>query len=266
MQTKVPLYKTDKKTIFYDDIVKALRNVGLQIGDLVLVHSDVSTFGKLVNYDRNYILLHLVEALKEVVGDEGTLIIPTFTYSFCNNEIYDIDKSKSTVGALTEYFRKLDSVFRTINPIFSFAIWGKSKEDFLNISKDSFDEDSVFGIFHKKLGKIVFLGAPFQSCTYIHYVEQTFGIPYRYIKTFTGIIKSKNNEYKDSYTFNVRYLDKKAITDLSKIENYLLQSNFMKKVKVGNGEILCVEADILIKEGHKLLEENVYFFLKEKPK
>lgn len=32
--------------------------------------------------------------------------MPTFTYSFCKNEIYDKLNSKSTVGVLTEYFRK----------------------------------------------------------------------------------------------------------------------------------------------------------------
>lgn len=261
-----PLYEANGKRIYYFDFINALREVGLNKGDTVLVHSDIRVFGKLCNFNRNFLLQTLIDAIKESVGDNGRIIMPTFTYSFCKNELYDVANTKSTVGVLTEYFRKQPDVNRTIHPIFSVGIWGKHKSDLLDIGKDSFNEDSIFGKFHKMNGKIVFLGAPFQSCTYIIYVQRMHGVPYRYMKKSKGKIRVGDMEYIDEYNYFVRYLNKNVITDLSRLEKHLLEKGLMKEVKLGGGRIMMVESDVLFKEGFKLLDQGIYFFLKEKPK
>jgi len=261
-----PLYEVGSKQIFYSDFVGALRQVGINRGDIVFVHSDISVFGKLSTLDRNFLLETLIDAIKESVGENGTIVMPTFSYSFCKKELYDVLKTKSTVGILTEYFRKQSGVSRTIHPIFSVAIWGKYKSRLLDISKDSFDKNSIFGKLYQMNGKIVFLGAPFQSCTYVHYIEQMHGIPYRYMKTFKGEIKESNIIYEDEYDYFVRFLDKNVVLDMSRFEKYLLEKQLMNEVKLGNGRILMITSDILFKEGCKLLNQDIYFFLKEKPK
>ena len=40
----------------------------------------------------------------------------------------------------------------------------------------------------------------------------------------------------------------------------------MKEVSLGNGRIMTIEAEELFDEGCKLLDEDIYFFLKEEPK
>ena len=80
----------------------------------------------------------LIKVLKESVGDNGKVIMPAFSYSFCKKEKFDIETSKSTVGVLTEFFRKQNDVERTIHPIFSSSIWGKNKENLINLSKSKF--------------------------------------------------------------------------------------------------------------------------------
>ncbi|MBU0477136.1 AAC(3) family N-acetyltransferase [bacterium] len=261
-----PLYELDNKKIYYSDFTCTLRDIGVNKGDTIFVHSDISAFGKLCISDRSFILKSLIYSLKESVSNNGTIIMPTFTYNFCKGEIYDVRNTKSDVGVLTEYFRVQPEVSRTIHPIFSVAIWGKYKSHLLDISKDSFDENSIFGKLHQMNGKIIFLGAPFQSCTYVHYVEQMHGVPYRYIKTFKGKIKESSIIYEDEYDYFVRYLDKTIITDLSKLERHMLTKGLMKEIKLGAGRVLMVNSDVLLKEGCKLLDKNIRFFLKENPK
>ena len=128
------------------------------------VTPDIAVFGKLAVRDRKFLLDTLVDVLKECVGKNGTIIMPTFTYSFCKGEVFDVDNSKSTVGILTEHFRSLPAVKRTQQPIFSCAVYGKKQEYYLNVSKDSFGKGSIFEKLHKDNGKILFLGADFHAC------------------------------------------------------------------------------------------------------
>lgn len=260
------LYITKNKTIYYSDFVRALKECGIKKGDTIFVHSDISVFGKLYNLDRASLLKSLIDTLKESVGKTGTIIMPVFSYSFCNNELFDIKNSKSTVGVLTEFFRNDPDVIRTTHPIFSSAVWGKYKNQLSKISKDSFDADSIFGKLYQLKGKIVFFGAPFRSCTYLHYIEQAHGVPYRFLKTFKGKIKNGDTEYEDEYTYLVRYIDRNIILDTKRLEEHLLQNKLMKEAQLGNGKILMIKSDTLLKEGYSLLDKDIYFFLEEVPR
>jgi len=255
------LYKIDEGDINGEDFTKALEGLGVKKDDVLFVHSDVSVFGSLATKNRAYLLGSLVDAIKATVI-QGTIIMPTFSYSFCEGKVYNIEKTKSTVGALTEFFRGLPDVKRTNHPIFSVGVWGKDSEYFSDIGKDSFDKDSVFGKIHEKKAKIIFLGAPFQSCTFIHYIEQAHGVPYRFIKTFKGTIKDRGKTYEDECTYLVRYLDEREVTlDLSRLEGYLIENDYMKETKLGNGRILLVEAETLFDKGMELLNKDINYFL-----
>lgn len=261
----VDLYQHEGVTISDQDILAAMREVGCRQGDVIFVHSDVGVFGKLLCLNRYLFLESICNAIKESVGRGGTVIMPTFTYSFCNGDPFDVNNSKSRVGVLSEYFRNLPGVVRTLHPIFSVAIWGKQKEKLAAVGKDSFGHRSIFGKLHEMNGKIVFFGARFQTCTYVHYVEQMHGIPYRYMKSFKGKVISGDREWEDSCTFLVRDLEKDVISDFSKLEKYLFENNLMKQVTLGNGSILLVGAEVFFDECWQLLEEDIYYLLNSAP-
>lgn len=69
------------------------------------MHSEVFNFGILKIPPKEF-LKTILTTLFEIIGKEGTLIMPTFSYSFCNNKDYDKNISKCTVGALNEFFHK----------------------------------------------------------------------------------------------------------------------------------------------------------------
>ncbi len=257
------LYYHNSLPITQKDFENALANAGVKKNDVIMVHSDISAFGKLSVFDRNLLFQALTDSIEKSVGSEGTVIMPTFSYSFDKNETFDVDNTKSTVGVLTEFFRKQHDATRTIHPSHSFAVWGKHKNDLLKIGKDTFDKNSVFGKFHQLNGKIVFFGAPFGSCTFVHYIEQAHGVPYRHIKKFRVNIIAGGKGYEDEITFNYKY--SVFFISLQKLEKHLLEKGIMKEVKVGNGRILMVLADDLFKEGCKLLDKDIYFFLKNEP-
>ena len=73
----------------YQDLKEAFIAVGLKKGDLVFSHSNIGFFGvpegkKSDDNAFNTIL----DALFDVIGEIGTLVVPTFTYSFSQGKIF----------------------------------------------------------------------------------------------------------------------------------------------------------------------------------
>lgn len=256
-----PLFDVEGKQIYFSDFINVLKRLGIKKGDVVFVHSDISVFGKLLMFDKKLLLQTLIDSIKESVGEEGTIIMPTFTYSFDKNETYNIKSTKSTVGVMTEYFRKQREVSRTIHPSHSVAVGGKHKKSLLSISKDTFDKNSIFGKLHKLNGKLIFFGTPFhEACTFIHYIEQMHKVPYRYMRKYKGKIIKDGREYEDEFSFYYKYSF--FYTSMLKLETHLLERGLLKKVKVGEGYTSVIESGDLLKEGLRLLDKDIYFFLK----
>jgi aminoglycoside 3-N-acetyltransferase len=248
------------------DFKNALLRIGIKKGDVLLVHSDITVFGKLVLTNRKALLDSLVNILQDAVGKEGTILMPTFTYSFCNKETYDLQSSRSTVGVLTEHFRAMSEVSRTSHPLFSFAVWGSNKDFFLDIDMDSFGKKSVFAKLHEKKGKILMFGSKLlPSSTFLHYVEQTYGVPYRYMKSFPGTIVDNGKKYDAEATYFVRYLDSDVEHDTAKLEKHLRSNHLIKESRVGAGIIGIIDAELMYKEAWALLDKDKFALLKNRP-
>jgi aminoglycoside 3-N-acetyltransferase len=84
------------------DLVDDLRNLGVREGMVLLVHASLSAIGWVAGGEQS-----LLEALSEVVGDSGTLVMPT-----------------RTMGALAELFRTQPGTLRSSHPHRSFAASG----------------------------------------------------------------------------------------------------------------------------------------------
>lgn len=255
-----PLYEASGKTLFYNDFAASLKKAGVKNGDVIFVHSDIGSFGKLLTADRQLLLGSLLRSMKEAVGPSGTIVMPTFSYSFEKDGIFDVENTKSTVGTLTEFFRKQKNVGRTSHPNHSIAVWGRMEKEFLDADNDTFGTNSVFARLHNIKGKIVFLGASFQSCTFIHYIEQMHHVPYRIFVKMKGkvIVRGKTKSYEVIFYKKYSYF----FTSLSKLEDHLLGKGMMKKVQIGNSNILAIDSTVLYDEGYGMLDKDIRYFLR----
>lgn len=223
------------------DLIKAFENLGIKKGDILCVHSELFNFG-IPLLKKNEFLQTIIDCFFEVIGKEGTLIMPTFTYSFCKNEVYDKLNSKSEVGILTEYFRKCEGVKRTNDPIFSFAIKGAESQLFNVQNSSCFGENSGYDILAKNNGKIIYFGLDWAH-TFIHYIEEKFKVDYRYFKTFKGIIKDKEIQYKKEIQYYVRYLDKQSELNLEKINTILNNADILYKIHFSGSIISYIDTN-----------------------
>ena len=201
---------------------------GLEKGDSLLLSSDImqlmmSAMRNGERFDREAFL----DAILSVIGEEGTLLIPTFNWDFCHGVPFDYHKTPCKTGALGGFALTLSKFRRTQHPLYSFAVAGKDQQllcDMQNVS--SFGDDSPFGYLERCHGKSVLINLHYTDCfTFVHHCEEVCGVnTYRFPKTFTGqYIDAEGRETTRSYSMLVRSYELYEETDLTligeKLEN-----------------------------------------------
>jgi len=192
-----------------------------------LVHSDIFRTADLVrkqsgaSRDLSQVLRAHLTNLENWFG-VGDLIFPTFNYDFPKSKVFDVEKTDSQAGSLTNYVRFLGDYYRTTTPVYSFAI---NKIRPKTYSNTPFGKGSLFDDLYKKDGTIVFYGVGINCCTYLHYVESQFGPPrYRYDKLFRGTLSTKDTLAECEALFHVRPLDFKWGYNWGELERLLVSA------------------------------------------
>ena len=115
-------------TIRFKKIIqRALKNVGLEEGDIVLLHSDSTILREITGLKWADALNLLKDCFLNVLGESGTLIVPTYNWDFCNGKPYIHEKTRSQVGMFTNNILFDDRSIRSFHPIYSFAAIGPQK-------------------------------------------------------------------------------------------------------------------------------------------
>lgn len=237
-------------------------DIGIKAGDMICVHTEIFNLG-IPLLTKNEYLKALIECFLEILTNNGTLVMPTFSYSFCKNEIYDKNKSKCTVGLLNNFFRKLPEVTRSNDPIFSFAAYGLKANLFQVENNSCFGKNSGYDILTKNNAKIVYLGADWAH-TFIHYIEEQIGVDYRYFKTFQGYIIDENNQkYEKKINYYVRCLDKPSELNLSTITKLLEESGSLKKKSFGGTSISAIDTNDFKKIIIQALNTDKYILVRK---
>ncbi|MCR4941682.1 MAG: AAC(3) family N-acetyltransferase [Campylobacter sp.] len=189
-----------------EEFKNTLNELGIKKGDNICLHSALYNLGLPVIQHKAY-LQKLCEILMQHIGEEGSIAMPSFTYSFCNNEIFNVQKSFSKMGTLNEFFRK-NYAKRTLDPNFSYSVWGAKSQYLLDAdSTETFGKDGIFARLKNIDAKMLDIGQTF-SWTFMHYAEKMANVPYRYDKKFTGQICDNDKIYETYVIYFVRNLDK----------------------------------------------------------
>jgi aminoglycoside 3-N-acetyltransferase len=157
-------------------IAKSLRKLGLSDGRSVFVHSALSSFGKVEGGASA-----VCRAIRSVVGHEGTICMPAFTFSLREkpDAILDQKNEPSCVGRISEVFRKRFATHRSSHITHSVSAWGKKSAPFTEgPAPDAFDETSAFGQLVADNGCVLLLGVDYNQCTFLHAVELALPVPY----------------------------------------------------------------------------------------
>ncbi len=248
----------------YSDIVTGFKNSGLMSGDSLMLHSDSIALAQLASGTAEERCNLLFDALDEILGPNGNLVLPTFTYSFTKNEPYNPEASPSRVGLLSNIFLSRPGVYRTSDPIFSMAIKGPLVNDFLGASyEDSFGNESAFSIIEKNNFYIGGFGCGLNSFTFLHYIEQKSRVDYRYFKEFQGNIQTNTGIKFCKIKYYVRELDRETSLNTSLLRASLLSKKVLDIQPIGRVALYMVHSGELVAEATKLINKNKYALIDE---
>lgn len=155
-----------------EGIVEGLKELGLKSCDTVVVHSSLSSFGRVEGGAEI-----VVDAILEVLGTEGTLVVPTFNYE---PGVFDPQKTPSIVGKITEAVRLRPNAIRSLHPTHSVASIGSLAEIITegHENVDPFGRGSALFKVLQVNGKILQLGTTHTTNSMVHVAEEIVGVPY----------------------------------------------------------------------------------------
>ena len=241
------------------DIGNALTAAGVRKGDTVLLHSDAIVAAQLPAMPEQQRLDAVIEAAESVLGPDGTLVMPAFTYSFARNEVFDVLSTPSTVGMLSERFRMRAEARRSADPIFSVAAKGRLAAELASLPvKECFGQESVFQVLHRSNALIVCLGCSLTSGgTFVHYVEKCHSVNYRYDKTFSGVIRWPDaTSTNASVVYYVRDLARKSEANLVRLQRHLEMLGLLRKAPLGRFQVLGIRAADWFDTAWNMLEDD----------
>ena len=159
--------------------------LGVKRGDTVMLHSAVFTLGVIENG-----LQGLYQAVRDLMGDDGTLIVPTFTFSFRRHQVFDVLNSPPSkeIGSFSDYIRRHPDSTRSLDPLFSMSAIGPKQQDLMERkSRNSFGEGSIYEKIFTANTLILALGITYSTgiSAFMH-IEKLARIDYRYDLTLEG--------------------------------------------------------------------------------
>ena len=176
-------------------IKRDLRNLGIKEGDIVLVHSSMSKLGWVCGDE-----VTVVQALLDVVGKEGTIVMPAHTGGNTNPDSWSHPPVPETwrepirrtmpsfnvkntptrgMGKIAECFRNYEGTVRSNHPQLSFCANGRFKNEIVEKHDLSYalGMNSPLGKLYELDAKILLLGVGYSNCTSMHVAETLVSKP-----------------------------------------------------------------------------------------
>ena len=240
--------------------------LGIDIGKVPLPNIDVALTKEAIREREQHWCKFILENLLDAVGPNGTLLVPTFSYS-CGapGTSFHLETTPSEVGPFTEFFRKSPNVFRSTHPIFSVAgIGAKAKMILENTGKAAFGGLSPYGRMHEHGAMFVALGVQLRnSMTYVHHLEQTYGCNHRYNKMFHTPVYKNGVLQKGPWLAYVSYQSTGSLVDIKSFEEMLKKVGVLRE-HIDDGIIYTWSGSAVIKVTQESSAgSDPYFFLDE---
>jgi len=234
--------------------------LGIQKGDRLFIHSSVVTLGRFSKVD------DIIGAFLEAIDYEGIIVMPTYSCSIWPKaRVFDPIKTKAETGNLPNEFLKLKGVRRSIQGNHSIAALGDQKDRIVHdwVSSSFSKESSIFKTIDQGF-KNVMIGTKYSNgCSIFHCIEEELQVPYRYYKSFPGIVRLQDGSERE-FDFKMFVRDLNYKCDFQQCASLIDNSNYVKEATYNYGKIRVFplqDVYLLIK---KALHNNPELFLVDK--
>lgn len=229
------------------DITAALTAAGVEPGMTVFSHANIAFFGRVEGAGSMDDLIRvMLECFAEVLGPDGTLVLPVFTYSFGSDKaekVFDLQKSLSTTSGMGNWLITSGTGARSADPMLSVvATGGKAEALTADIDPVCFGSGSIWARLHAEDALICNLNLDSGS-TYLHWVERENDVPYRSDIPMSGTIIDRGQAREAEITYSGRALDDpQAVPKFEAYHAACLDHGISRRVPLGRGQIVAQRA------------------------
>lgn len=250
------------------EIVDALKRAGLKPGDIVNVHSRLFAIGAVRNVAVGDITAVYLQAFHQVIGDAGTVVVPTYTTDFGRfGRPFVLETSPSEMGVFSEHVRISPGAVRSLHPIQSLtALGGSAKALAANHPCWNVGYDTIWDRMLRCGGTVVTIGIPPRLCmSFMHQVEFLACAPYLYPKILRGEVYAGGARIGHDFFMAVRYLEYGVAYDLSRLEADLAARSALLQVPLGGSCVWAVRLEAALEVGIDGLRRDPYYLLAQPP-
>ena len=245
---------------FRQDLLK----LGLKSGDTVMMHSSFKSLGGIEGGAET-----VFRVLLDILGEDGTLMLPAFSYATVNYENPNFDRAETPVcvGYLPEYFRtQVPGVIRSLHATHSCSAKGRLASMLCadhELDLTPVGEHSPLTKLPDVDGKILILGSPASSNTIMHGVEEAGNAPYTldYDRPIPYVLKDgdrviqqsalRHYFHRETYSYAQRY--QRVIP--------LLEEKDRAQGKVLDADCYLLSARAVWDKGVQMLQNDPYYFV-----
>jgi len=248
----------------FEDLCDHLRtSCGVKAGDILIVHSSAKAIGRVPGGP-----VAAVKALKTVVTEEGTLLLPVFS-SPTPDGIFKMKRTPSRVGLITEAFRRSKDVLRSRHPTHSVAAWGKRAEEFIagHEKTTALGVDSPFHKAAKAGADILMIGCNLTTCSLVHVGEAIARTPYLGKVTYPGYDRTLTLIDYDGSAHEYEPVDNPGDSaNFTVVQDELARRGLISHCKVGSAETLKFNAMDCLNVTVELLKKDAGVLLCSNPR
>lgn len=226
-----------------DDLVGAIRAVGIAEGDIVSLQVSLGRLGLPCDVAPNYQALSefVIEVFLDVLGPQGTLVVPTYSYSLGRGEVFEVETTHSAIGEFTEVFRQRPGAIRSRDPMLSSAGIGPASHEVLRtISQSCYGEGSTYHRLHEAGAKICTLGISLYWATFRHHIEEMAGVPFRFVKRFTGTVREGKKNSQETWSYFAAPDVENCQPNGIMLERMVRAEGLLSIAPVGRGELMAI--------------------------
>jgi aminoglycoside N3'-acetyltransferase len=152
--------------------------------EILMVHSSVNNMAPMFTEGP----IELLRMLKEYCGPERTLVMPAFYFgdpklggireTFRRNPRFDVLRTPSQMGLLTELFRRTSGVRQSRNPVYRVSALGPLAEDLVRGHEHADSpagRGTPFDFMANRNTLILGIGKPYEVLTQVHHAEAILG-------------------------------------------------------------------------------------------
>ena len=239
-----------------------LLNLGFRTGAVIMVHSSMDAIALRAPWITP---TRLITILQELLGPSGTLLMPTFPFDglqadyAAKNSLYDVRRTPSRVGLVTEIFRRSAGVRRSLHPTHPVAAWGKYAESLLDTHHigTAFGKMSPFCKMRPLNGKVVGIGVNPYCFTLLHVAEELHPDSYQHqYESEPRSMTIVDGDRKMPYQLYALRADR--VRDYNNAIALLESKGVLRHERMSGLEVCSTDADAFIDCGLRLIDEGVY--------